>query len=201
MITYFVVFWTAVGQTPGMRLLRLRVVDGTGRPPRVLRSLLRLVGLALAMIPMLTGFLPALVTERRRALQDLIAGTVVVYDEEAPLAAETSAPADAQLPVEPSALRGGEPAGSVGGTVAAPRQAPEARVTHLASPRYGEPAPPTSRSDRSVAQRKVETMTEHPWINSAPSTTSSSSFPRERATSRARWPPSCSRWSTPGPSA
>jgi hypothetical protein len=39
----------------------------------------RLVGLGLAIIPLGAGFLPVLVDDRRRALQDFLAGTVVLY--------------------------------------------------------------------------------------------------------------------------
>lgn len=80
-IAYFVGFWTTAGQTPGMRLMRLRVADRTGAPPAPGRSFVRFVGLVLAIIPCLAGFLPVLVDDRRRALQDYLAGTVVVYDE------------------------------------------------------------------------------------------------------------------------
>jgi pimeloyl-ACP methyl ester carboxylesterase/uncharacterized RDD family membrane protein YckC len=82
--TYFVGFWSSTGQTPGMRLLGLRVVTRGGLPPSPARSLLRLVGLALAIAPMLLGFLPVFFDSRRRALQDFLAGTLVVYDVEPP---------------------------------------------------------------------------------------------------------------------
>jgi uncharacterized RDD family membrane protein YckC len=74
---YFVSFWTATGQTPGMRIMRLRVITRAGRPPSLWRSLVRLVGLVLAILPLFAGFLPVLVDARRRALQDFLAGTVV----------------------------------------------------------------------------------------------------------------------------
>jgi len=80
---YFSGFWSTVGQTPGMRLLRLRVIDGDGSAPGLGRSLVRLLGLAVAILLLFTGFLPVLVDDRRRALQDFLAGTVVVYDDDA----------------------------------------------------------------------------------------------------------------------
>jgi uncharacterized RDD family membrane protein YckC len=49
-----------------------------GRRPGLGRSLARLVGLALAIVPLFAGFLPVLFDRRRRGLQDLLAGTVVV---------------------------------------------------------------------------------------------------------------------------
>jgi uncharacterized RDD family membrane protein YckC len=77
---YFVLFWSSAAQTPGMRLLRLRVRGPTGNPPSIGRSLVRFVGLVLAIVPLFAGFLPILFTERRRGLPDLLAGTVVVYE-------------------------------------------------------------------------------------------------------------------------
>jgi uncharacterized RDD family membrane protein YckC len=78
---YFVVFWSVLGQTPGMRLMRLRVQTAGGRPPGMGRSLLRLVGLVCAIVPLFGGIVPVLFDHRRRALHDFVAGTVVVYDE------------------------------------------------------------------------------------------------------------------------
>ena len=82
-VGYFSLFWSTVGQTPGMRLLNVRVVpqhDGARLGPW--RALVRTFGLALAIIPCFLGFLPALFDARRRALPDYLAGTVVVYDEQ-----------------------------------------------------------------------------------------------------------------------
>jgi uncharacterized RDD family membrane protein YckC len=77
--TYFVAFWTTTGQTPGMRLMHVRVVARDGTLLRPGRALVRLAGLLLAIVPLFAGFLPALVDDRRRALPDLLAATVVVY--------------------------------------------------------------------------------------------------------------------------
>ena len=76
---YFVVFWTTAGQTPGMRIFRLRVLHKDS-PPAVWRSAVRLVGLALAIIPFFAGFIPVLFDRQRRGLPDYLAGTVVVCD-------------------------------------------------------------------------------------------------------------------------
>jgi uncharacterized RDD family membrane protein YckC len=93
---YFVVFWSTVGQTPGMRLMGVHLVGADGHPPGVARSVVRLAGLALAIIPLFVGFLPALVDDRRRALPDFLAGTVVLYDTD-------GSPQDAALEAEPAA--------------------------------------------------------------------------------------------------
>lgn len=76
---YFVVFWSSTGETPGDRLMRIRVcaADG-GEPPPPLRALVRLGGLVLAALPLFAGFLTILVDDRRRGLHDMIAGTVVI---------------------------------------------------------------------------------------------------------------------------
>jgi uncharacterized RDD family membrane protein YckC len=90
--TYFVVFWTATGQTPGMRFLRLRVAGPDGAPPALGRSLLRLVGSIAAIVPLFGGFVPVLIDRRRRALQDFVAGTVVLYADRAPAVDDAAAP-------------------------------------------------------------------------------------------------------------
>jgi uncharacterized RDD family membrane protein YckC len=77
---YFTLFWSAAGQTPGMRLMRLRVRRADGGGLSLGRAIVRVVGLGLAIIPLFAGFLPALFDERRRALPDYLAGTVVEYD-------------------------------------------------------------------------------------------------------------------------
>jgi uncharacterized RDD family membrane protein YckC len=78
---YFVTFWSTTGQTPGSRLLGIRVCRADGGVLRPRRALLRLVALTLAAIPLFAGFLPILVDDRRRGLHDMIAGTVVVGAE------------------------------------------------------------------------------------------------------------------------
>jgi uncharacterized RDD family membrane protein YckC len=77
---YFVLFWSAAGQTPGMRLLRIRLRGPGGKAPSLARSLVRLLGLFLAIVPLFAGFVPVLFSDRRRGLPDFLAGTVVVYD-------------------------------------------------------------------------------------------------------------------------
>jgi uncharacterized RDD family membrane protein YckC len=78
---YFSLFWAAVGQTPGMRLFRLRVATDDGRLPGLGRSVLRFAGLVLAIVPLFAGIAPVLFDRRRRALQDFVARTVVLRAE------------------------------------------------------------------------------------------------------------------------
>jgi uncharacterized RDD family membrane protein YckC len=78
-IGYFVTFWSTTGQTPGARLMEIRVCRADdGGPLSSRRALLRLVCLTLAAIPLLAGFLPILLDDRRRGLHDMLAGTVVI---------------------------------------------------------------------------------------------------------------------------
>jgi len=78
-VGYFVTFWSTTGQTPGSRLMRIMVcsaADGSILRPR--RAAFRFACLILAAIPLLAGFLPILVDDRRRGVHDMLAGTVVV---------------------------------------------------------------------------------------------------------------------------
>jgi uncharacterized RDD family membrane protein YckC len=78
-VGYFVTFWSTTGQTPGNRLLRIRVCraeDGGVLRPR--RAVLRFAALILAAIPLFAGFLFVLTDSRRRGLHDILAGSVVV---------------------------------------------------------------------------------------------------------------------------
>ena len=78
---YFITFWATTGQTPGARLMRIRVLDAHDASVRIKprRALLRLLGMALSAFLLFTGFLLVLVDNRRRGLHDRIARTVVVY--------------------------------------------------------------------------------------------------------------------------
>lgn len=92
---YLFVFWATAGQTPGMRLMGIRLLargsPALGAGPAVRR----LAGMGLCAVTLGIGFLPILFTQRRRGLQDRMAGTEVVY---APSAARAAPWAD--LPAE-----------------------------------------------------------------------------------------------------
>src|SRR5205807_2308129 len=75
---YFVVFWSTTGQTPGGRLMQIRVVAARGGQPGAARSLARVVAMVVALIPLGLGMVPVLLTPRRRGLHDWVARTVVV---------------------------------------------------------------------------------------------------------------------------
>jgi uncharacterized RDD family membrane protein YckC len=79
-IGYFATFWSTTGQTPGDRLMQIRVCRAADDQAdmTVARSVVRLIALALAAIPLFAGFLPILFDDRRRGLHDMLAGTVVI---------------------------------------------------------------------------------------------------------------------------
>ena len=79
--TYFVTFWSTAGQTPAMRMMNIRVTTATGEIPGIPRSIVRMIGLVLAIIPFFAGFLPVLVDDRRRGIHDMMAGTVVEHGD------------------------------------------------------------------------------------------------------------------------
>jgi len=76
----FVAFWSTNGQTPGDRVMHIRVRDpsGAGRIGPA-RGVVRLAGIALETIRLLAGFLIMLWDDRRTCLQDRLALTVVVH--------------------------------------------------------------------------------------------------------------------------
>jgi uncharacterized RDD family membrane protein YckC len=75
---YFVAFWSGTGQTPGDRVMQIRVVRANGDRLKPRRSVIRCVGLVLAALPLFAGYALILFDRRRRGLQDRLAGTVVV---------------------------------------------------------------------------------------------------------------------------
>jgi uncharacterized RDD family membrane protein YckC len=79
LVGYFVTFWSTTGQTPGNRLLQIRVCRAAdGAPPSLPKALLRFAALVACALPLFAGFLPILVDDRRRGIHDMLAGTVVV---------------------------------------------------------------------------------------------------------------------------
>jgi uncharacterized RDD family membrane protein YckC len=90
-VGYFAVFWSTTGQTPGNRLMQIRVcrekdaaVIGPGR------ALLRFGALVLAALPLFAGLLAVLFDDRRRGLHDMLVGTVVVGVAAGPVTAVPS---------------------------------------------------------------------------------------------------------------
>jgi uncharacterized RDD family membrane protein YckC len=82
----FVAFWALIGQTPGMRFLSIHLDAGGSQEIGLRRALKRIVAVPLSLLPLGLGFFAILLSPERRGWHDRIAGTVVVYDEEAKLA-------------------------------------------------------------------------------------------------------------------
>ena len=77
-MAYFTYFHGTMGQTPGKRLMGLRVVQDTGETIGLGTAFLRWVGYIISALPMLMGFIWAGVDRRKQAWHDKIAGTVVI---------------------------------------------------------------------------------------------------------------------------
>lgn len=78
-LAYWVGFWSWKAATPGKMALGLVVVDGeTGEPKGVGGYVLRYIGYFVSSIILGIGFIMIGLTDRKRGLHDMIAGTVVV---------------------------------------------------------------------------------------------------------------------------
>lgn len=77
---YFGLFWTAVGRTPGQRLLGLRVVGRRGGPPSPLWAAVRVVAKFVAAVPALLGWIWVVFDREKRAWHDHLAGTYVITE-------------------------------------------------------------------------------------------------------------------------
>jgi uncharacterized RDD family membrane protein YckC len=79
MAGYLLFFWTLAGQTLGMRLLGIRLIDFEGSPRLGSRTAIRrLFGIVLSILTLGIGFLVVLVSDRRRGLADNMADTEVI---------------------------------------------------------------------------------------------------------------------------
>jgi len=78
---YFTVFWSLTGQTPGDRLMGIRVYSDTADRIRIRQAFVRYWAMLLAALPLGAGFIPVLTDDRRRGLHDRIANTVVRWDD------------------------------------------------------------------------------------------------------------------------
>ena len=78
---YFTYQWAVSGKTLGMAVLGLQVVTPRGGPISGRQAVFRTIGLGITLFLTLgIGFLGIVYQRDRRALNDFIAGTAVVYD-------------------------------------------------------------------------------------------------------------------------
>jgi uncharacterized RDD family membrane protein YckC len=80
---YFAYSWAASGKSFGMALLGVRVVRSDGGDAGARRAVVRTAALPLSFLIFGLGFAGIVTGRRRRALHDVIAGTVVVYSWDA----------------------------------------------------------------------------------------------------------------------
>jgi uncharacterized RDD family membrane protein YckC len=80
---YFTYQWEVSGKTFGMATFGLQVVTAEGRPISHRQAVLRTIGLGLTLLTLGIGFLGIVYQRERRALDDFVAGTAVVYDWDA----------------------------------------------------------------------------------------------------------------------
>lgn len=77
-VIYLYVFQATLGQTAGMRVMRLRVIDVYGQRPSIARAGLRTAGYLAGFATLLLGFLWIGFDAEKRGLHDWIAGTYVI---------------------------------------------------------------------------------------------------------------------------
>ncbi|MGN6790794.1 MAG: RDD family protein [Streptosporangiaceae bacterium] len=80
---YFAHFWALNGKTAGGALFGVQVVTNDGGDVSGRRAIGRALAFPLSFLILGLGFLGILLGERRRALHDVIAGTVVIYSWDA----------------------------------------------------------------------------------------------------------------------
>ena len=99
-VLYELIFLVLSGQSPGQRLLGMRVIDGYGEPPSLVRALVRVLSLALSLALFGLGCLWIGFSREKRGLHDLLAGTWVVLtaSSAAPSLARAQGQLGAQLP-------------------------------------------------------------------------------------------------------
>jgi uncharacterized RDD family membrane protein YckC len=77
-LSYHIVFWMLAGQTPGQRLMGVRIVRTNGERVTFWRAVGRFLGYFVSSILFL-GYLWVLVDDRRQGFHDKIADTVALY--------------------------------------------------------------------------------------------------------------------------
>jgi len=78
-LVYFPYYWSSSGQTPGMKMMGIRVVrDRDGGPVTGGQAVLRLLGYWVSGFVFYLGYIWIFIDKRKRGWHDLIAGTVVV---------------------------------------------------------------------------------------------------------------------------
>jgi uncharacterized RDD family membrane protein YckC len=78
-LVYFPYFWSKTGQTPGQKMMGIKVVrDSDGGPITMGSAVLRLIGYWVSGFVFYLGYIWIFIDKRKRGWFDLIAGTVVI---------------------------------------------------------------------------------------------------------------------------
>jgi len=77
-MTYFTYFHGTLGQTPGKKLLGLKVIEINGEEMTLGLAFLRWVGYILSKLPLFLGFIWIGIDGRKQGWHDKIAGTCVI---------------------------------------------------------------------------------------------------------------------------
>lgn len=95
-----VLFWALGGQTPGMRVLSIRLVQDGSRDVTLGRAIKRLFALAVALLPLGLGYFWIVRNPSRHAWHDTMTGTEIIYDEQqrAPYVAANAATGARDVP-------------------------------------------------------------------------------------------------------
>jgi uncharacterized RDD family membrane protein YckC len=78
-ITYYLFFWTTMGQTPGKYLMGVKGITKHGHKLKLKHAIARYLGYYVSSFTFGLGFLWILVDDERRGWHDRIAGTLVIY--------------------------------------------------------------------------------------------------------------------------
>jgi uncharacterized RDD family membrane protein YckC len=97
---YFAVFWALAGQTPGMRFLSIRLMHNGSPEIAFGCAVRRVLASIVSLLPLGLGYLAILRDPRRRAWNDRMTGTEVIYDAVARAAPHAGGP-----PVSAAAAR------------------------------------------------------------------------------------------------
>jgi uncharacterized RDD family membrane protein YckC len=75
---YFFSLWWAKGQSVGQMAVRIAITDRDGYHISGWRAFLRVLMWPLSVLPAGVGYLPIFFDQERRALHDMISGTIVI---------------------------------------------------------------------------------------------------------------------------
>lgn len=175
---YFIVLeWLMNGQTPGKRLLQIRVVKQGGYALRFLDTLSRNLLRVIDFLPLFygVGLVSLLLTRDSQRLGDLVAGTLVVYQE--PYQGESLLPEPvgeepAEAPLPPAQLAAiphealslaGQYLASRGEMAPRPRQEIAAELVGLIRQTSGLEPRPAQGVEHFLAEVVRQAGRTHPW--------------------------------------